>query len=295
MPAAAAELPAPERIIDCHIHFYDPWRPGYSGLGSSPGPLQRVCLSEQCRALCGDEGVVGAVLVECSDALEDNQYLLDLSDTDDFIVGLVGHVAPGPGFAAGIDRFASHPRFVGVRPSPPRTSAECSVEELRHLRDSGLALDQMGGPPDRVQAFLSKLEHVPGLRVILNHMGVPGVAPGVAAQPSADWVAAVQLAASVDTVYMKVSDVLGPGLHGEAPPTLEHYREKTPTGAFASAQPAAQLRCCGASRYNISLFMINFVVPGLCACVPVFRPALGRTVGGIRGGAADLRLELACL
>ena len=94
-------------------------------------------MSEQCLALCGSEGVTGTVLVACSAALEDNQWLLDVSDRDRFILGLVGHVDSGRAFRADTDRFARHPRFVGIR------SSACSVAELRHLvrhcRPAGLS------------------------------------------------------------------------------------------------------------------------------------------------------------
>jgi hypothetical protein len=175
---SSAEACSPERIIDCHVHFYDPWRPGHSGLGSA-GPLRRVRLSGQCRALTGKHGVTGAVLVECSDPVEDNQWLLDMSDTDEFIVGVVGHVEPGPLFHSTIERLARHPRFVGVRPTPPRKAAQCSIEELRHLRDSELVLDHMVGPKhENINQFLEKLKQVPGLRVVLNHMGQPNKGDG---------------------------------------------------------------------------------------------------------------------
>jgi L-fuconolactonase len=123
--------------------------------------------------------VTGAVLVECSDPVEDNQWLLDMSDTDEFIVGVVGHVEPGPLFQSTIERLARHPRFVGVRPTPPRKAAQCSIEELRHLRDSGLVLDHMVGPKhENINQFLEKLKQVPGLRVVLNHMGQPNKGDG---------------------------------------------------------------------------------------------------------------------
>lgn len=175
---SASEASTPARIIDCHMHFYDQDRPGHSGLGSTAGPLRRVCLSEQALALCGHHGVTGAVLVECSDPVEDNQWLLNMSDTDEFILGVVGHLEPGPSFCANVTRFARHPRFVGVRPTPPRKSTHCSVEELRHVRDNGLVLDQMVVSLQQMQRFVEDLREVPGLRVVVNHMGRPNGGDG---------------------------------------------------------------------------------------------------------------------
>ena len=220
---AAAASAAPQRIIDCHIHFYDPWRPGHTGLGSEPNTLHhRVCLTEQCLAVCPHEGVTGTVLVECSAELEDNQWLLDMSDTDPFIVGVCGHIESGPTFRAEVDRFAQHPRFCGIR------SGSCSVHELRHLRDRGLQLDHIGGPNESVRALLAQLEQVPQLRVVINHMGQPGQTPfepGPSPQPSADWVETMREAGLNPHVYMKVSAVFeaAPGAE-PAPTTLEYYR-----------------------------------------------------------------------
>jgi L-fuconolactonase len=216
----------PHCIIDCHIHFYDPFRPGHSGLGQSEGLHHRTCLTSQCLALCGHLGVAGAILVECSAPVDDNQWLLDLSDTDQFIVGVVGHIDPGPSFCDEVDRFAKHPRFCGIRASG------CSVVELTHLRDSGLQLDHIGGPPDAIHELCEQLRLVPGLRVVINHMAQPGpfspprsdATSSHAPQPSAEWLATIRAAAAVDGVFMKVSAVFeaAPGTT-RAPIDLGYY------------------------------------------------------------------------
>lgn len=220
-----AHLHSPRCIIDCHVHFYDPFRPGHSGLGESEGLHHRTCLTAQCLALCGHEGVAGAVLVECSAPVEDNQWLLDLSDTDQFIVGVVGHIEPGPSFCADVERFAKHPRFCGIR------SSRCSLPELTHLRDSGLQLDHIGGPPSAINELCAQLRQVPGLRVVINHMAQPGPfspnatnARSVAPQPSAEWLAAIRAAAAIDSVFMKVSAVFeaAPAVN-PAPTCLDYY------------------------------------------------------------------------
>ena len=224
---------SPQRIIDCHVHFYDPWRPGHSGLGDGEGLHHRTCLTAQALALCGHEGVEGAVLVECSAPVEDNQWLLDLSDSDEFIVGVVGHIEPGPSFRTEIDRFAQHPRFCGIRASG------CSVAELTHLRDSGLQLDHIGGPPASIRDLCRQLKYVPGLRVVINHMAQPGpfaavttgegaaASAAAAPQPTAEWLATINAAAEIDSIYMKVSAVFeaAPGdINAPAPITLDYYQ-----------------------------------------------------------------------
>jgi hypothetical protein len=61
-------------------------------------------------------GVTGAVVVEASGWLEDNQWVLDLAKDNPVIVGLVGHLEPGAdGFRRSLTRFARNPLFRGIR------------------------------------------------------------------------------------------------------------------------------------------------------------------------------------
>ena len=53
-----------------------------------------------------------------------------------------------------------------------------SAEELRHLRDNGLVLDQMVGSLEQMHQFVHDLRQVPGLKVVVNHMGNPDARPG---------------------------------------------------------------------------------------------------------------------
>jgi L-fuconolactonase len=46
-------------------------------------------------------GIVGAIEIECSPLLEDNQWVLDVARDNDIMVGTIGHLTPGtPEFKA---------------------------------------------------------------------------------------------------------------------------------------------------------------------------------------------------
>ncbi len=66
-------------IIDTHIHLFDPRRP--QGV---PWPLKddkimyRPALPDRYRSLTKGLGIVGAIEIECSPWLEDNQWVLDI-------------------------------------------------------------------------------------------------------------------------------------------------------------------------------------------------------------------------
>eukprot|EP01045_Picozoa_sp_COSAG04_P039868 COSAG04_NODE_11382_length_712_cov_1.171289_2_plen_139_part_01 len=83
--AASGAGAGPERIIDCHTHFWDTRRPEHSWPPPGNPLLYRVQLPEQCRAVAPPK-VTGTVVVEAVYSMEDNQWLLDMSETDTFIV-----------------------------------------------------------------------------------------------------------------------------------------------------------------------------------------------------------------
>ena len=104
-------------IIDTHIHLYDPFRKG-----GTPWPeqddkvLYKRTLPSRCKELAIPAGVTGAIVVECSHWIEDNQWVLDLAKEDPFIFGLVGNLdANDQRFRDLIYRFSKDPVFRGIR------------------------------------------------------------------------------------------------------------------------------------------------------------------------------------
>ena len=96
--AAQAEKP-PFPIIDTHIHIFDKTRPEGAPYprdmpqGGEP-PQGMIALPNRYKAIVAPFGVVGAIIVEASPRVEDNQWLLDISANHPVIVGLVGRIDP---------------------------------------------------------------------------------------------------------------------------------------------------------------------------------------------------------
>src|SRR4051812_19570595 len=69
-------------IIDTHIHFYQPSRPG--GVPWPPPPpasdplLYRDVLPPEYKALAAANGILASGVIEASPLVEDNQWILDL-------------------------------------------------------------------------------------------------------------------------------------------------------------------------------------------------------------------------
>src|ERR1044071_8305196 len=101
-PAESTAIP----IIDTHIHLFDPTRPQGVPWPPAGSPIYQPALPDRFRQLAGPLGVRGAIEIECSPLLEDNQWVLDVADKDKIIVGTVGNLEPGAlDFAKQLERF----------------------------------------------------------------------------------------------------------------------------------------------------------------------------------------------
>jgi predicted TIM-barrel fold metal-dependent hydrolase len=116
----AAPAAAPIPIIDTHIHLFDPFRPGGAPWPSANNPDHKVMymttLPSRYRPIAEPLGIVGAIAVECSGLLEDNQWVLDVAEKEDIMVGHVGRLTPGtPEFRPNLERFHKNPLYRGIR------------------------------------------------------------------------------------------------------------------------------------------------------------------------------------
>ncbi len=92
--ALAATSPVP--IIDTHIHLFDPTRPQGVPWPPKDNPiLYKSALPARYAGIAKPLGVVGAIEIEASPWLEDNQWVLDLAAKNPIIVGTVGDLEPG--------------------------------------------------------------------------------------------------------------------------------------------------------------------------------------------------------
>jgi predicted TIM-barrel fold metal-dependent hydrolase len=150
-------------------------------------------------------GVTGAVVIEASPWIEDNQWVLDLAKENPVIVALVGHLEPGAdNFAANLARFAKNPLFRGIRLNGNAIvsgiNRQAFIQDLRRLADAGLMMDAIGNAK-MIPALQLLTVQIPKLRIAIDHMP---------AEPT-DWQnsrAALFELAKQPQVYCKVSGVL---------------------------------------------------------------------------------------
>lgn len=223
---SAAEESQDLDIIDCHTHFYDPSRPEGVPWPPRNSPLYRTVLPHHLRELKTFRPVTGTVVVEASERVEDNAWLLDLAKDDPFIVGIVGRLTPGTDqFSTNLKRFAANPLFRGIRISSSLLQEllnQGNLTDLKLLAKHDLELDVNGGPDTPTQ--IARLApQITDLRIVLNHIGNVQITKD---KPPADWAAAILSAAKHPNVYSKISALVeGASRNGaNAPHDLEFYR-----------------------------------------------------------------------
>ena len=196
-----------DTIIDTHTHFYDPTRPlGVPWPGVKDTLLYRRYLPADYRTVAVPAGVTGTVIVEASNWLEDNQWILDLAESDPFIVGCVGNLDPlDAQFSENLARFCKFEKYRGIRLRGQLIAEQIDhanfIVALTKLADADRSLDLLCGTPN-LAAIATLSKKIPHLRIILDHCA--GVKID-GKEPAADWMNAISLCAKQANIFCKVS------------------------------------------------------------------------------------------
>lgn len=228
-PAEAQGAPIP--IIDTHIHLFDPTRPQgapYSG-PRTPGVAPIPAYPDRYRKLAMPLGAVGAIKVEASPWVEDNLWVLDVSQRDTIIVGVIGNLEPDkPEFKEYFDRYRKHTLFRGIRYGNlwgrdivRQAENAAFIDGLRLLAEADLVLDTANPRMELLESMLRISDKVPNLRIVLDHL--PNFEPTPAERPAYD--AALRAFAGRPQVYVKLSAILR-RVDGKVSTAVGSYREK---------------------------------------------------------------------
>jgi len=200
--AAAVTIP----IVDAHIHLFDTARPrGVPWPDANDAVLYKPALPGRYRKVTQGLGIVGAIEIECSPWLEDNQWVLDVAAKDSIIVGTIGDLEPGdPKFRAHLERLARNPLFRGIRYGNlwgrdlgSQMEKPEFIGGLKTLAEAGLVLDTANPTPALMADVARLTDRVPNLRIILDHL--PQLDPSTAG---------LRELGKRPQIYVKVSGVL---------------------------------------------------------------------------------------
>ena len=209
-------------IIDAHQHFWNLERVSYPWLTAAGGPICRNFEPPELIPQLAAAGVDATVLVQAMDSAEDTAYMLEQAGRHPFIAAVVGWVPldrPDEA-AAALDGYLDREpgpggtRLTGIRhliheePDPDWLLRDAVIDGLRVLAERDVAFD--------VVAQVQHLRHVPvlagrvpGLRMVIDHLGKPEIAAG-RWEP---WASLLRAAAECPGVCAKIS-----GLGTEANP-----------------------------------------------------------------------------
>jgi L-fuconolactonase len=231
-PSAAA-IP----IIDTHIHLFDQTRPqgapytGGRAPGTPPGaPPNPPALPARYRSVVADPlGIVGAIEVEASPWIEDNLWVLEVSQPDPIMVGTIGNLEPDkPEFPEYLERYHKNPLFRGIRYGNlwNRDFTKASenltfISGLKLLAQADLVLDTANPRITLLEAVVRITDQVPNLRVVVDHL--PSMDPTDAERPVYE-----RLLAEIGKrpqIYVKLSAVVH-RVNGQVSMDVKSYQDR---------------------------------------------------------------------
>ena len=205
-------------IIDAHIHLFDGRRTQGAGyMGSAAYRAQsQTSLPAMYAALARPSGVVGAIIVESSARVEDNDWYLEVSQADPFMVAVSGRLDPySPQFGENLARLHKHPLYRAIRASRFYTNTDgkvsldaVAVDNLKLLAQADLAHDTANPSMPLMTANVMLADAIPGLRIIMDHL--PSFDPAPDGQ--AAYEAVVKEMAARPNIFVKLTAVYHPRL-----------------------------------------------------------------------------------
>jgi predicted TIM-barrel fold metal-dependent hydrolase len=175
-------------------------------------------------------GIVGAIEVECSPLYEDNQWVLDVAEKEDIMVGTVGRLVPGtPEFKTGLDRFHKNPLWRGIRYGLGRQQGKELdrpefVADLKALADADLVLDTANPSVSLLADVVRVSDKVPNLRIVVDHL--PQMVPPTEPAQRDSYDASMKAFRDRPQIYVKVSEVLLRLEDNSIPTDLAFYRPR---------------------------------------------------------------------
>ncbi|MCU1313246.1 MAG: amidohydrolase 2 [Acidobacteriaceae bacterium] len=213
VPRLTLAAAVPRRIIDAHIHLFDPRRPDGVPWPEPGDVIRRPSLPPRYERIAGRYGVVGAIAIEASPLKSDNDWLLHTVERYPVMVGMVGNLEPSdPSFAGDLERLHRSPLFLGIRYGnlwkrdlATALQEPSFVDGLRRLARFGLVLESANPDPRLIRALVGVAQRIPELTIVIDHL--PNAQQPDSASERTDYRARLQELATAPRVVAKLSEV----------------------------------------------------------------------------------------
>ena len=211
--------------IDAHVHVWDTARLTYSWLRDAP-LLDRPRLPIDLTAETGERVVF--VQANADDGAAEAAWVQSLSAGWPSLAGIVAFApVEEPTLAETLDELSTLPLVVGVRrllqdQEAGFIASKELVTGFRMLADRHIPFDACVRW-HQLEELVSTVALVPALSVVLDHLGKPPVAAGLASEAGRQWLHALQQLAKLPRVTVKLS-----GLAPEADPNRDVIEQVVP-------------------------------------------------------------------
>ena len=201
------------RVVDAHVHFWDPALLRYPWLEQEP-TLERAFLPADFGPLrAGDVDAVVFVQADCApeQSVGEVAWVEALSSAEPRIAGIVAYVDMLSGaeqIASALDRLDESSRVVGVRHNiqghaPGFAAAPEFARGVRQVGARGLTFD-LCITGSQATETVALVERCPDVRFVLDHCGKPAIRDDA----FAPWAAPIERLASHERVSCKLSGLL---------------------------------------------------------------------------------------
>jgi len=212
---------------DTHVHVWKLSRGDYGWLKPENSVLYEDYLPDRLAPHLEAEGVGEVVLVQAAATLAETEFMLELADRTAWIAGVVGGLQPtGEDFRSDYERVKGRGKLSGLRWNgsvfravSSGTSGTTGENELlsamRQMSADGCVLDLLIQPGD-LPYVRSYAQAVPGLSIVLNHLGGPARA-AVEEGNMQPWQHEMTQLAACSNVHCKISGTIttAAGFHPE--------------------------------------------------------------------------------
>ncbi|GAA0134993.1 amidohydrolase family protein [Paenibacillus sp. YSY-4.3] len=201
--------------IDAHQHFWKIGRNDYGWIAPEIPVLFRDYLPSDLEPHLNNHGIGKTILVQAAPTIEETEFILELSETADFVAGVVGWLdLEDPSFKQQYERFCKHRKFIGFRvmiqemENPTAVLSPAYIEALSYFAEQDVPVDLLV-LADQLPQLVQLLERIPRLRGAVDHLAKPPIASGIM-EP---WRSHMAEIAQFPNIYCKLSGMVTEAKH----------------------------------------------------------------------------------
>ena len=167
--------------IDAHQHFWKLARGDYDWITPDLTKLNQDYLPQDLQPFLNKHHIQGTIVVQAAPTIEETEYLLDLYDTNESIVGVVGWLEMDSSrFIEQFIKLSKRKGLIGIRPMIQDIPDDKWIlrqqvrENIAYLVDQDFPIDLLV-LPKHLPYVAELLEEFPKLRGVINHAAKPNI------------------------------------------------------------------------------------------------------------------------